>query len=164
MASVVSSIRVAGLWNFRVAVASTRQRIKRLGNVCSALKTISDLTGFALLQLGSAMNVVHPAQSSIDGAARRDGRIFGSGRCAGGMAGRGSKIWCKMSDTSCCSEPYPYTFWLARISPDLTGSKCLATNHLAGPKVDSRPIHDRIRAGDSVRARAVWRRDGLLRS
>src|SRR5271165_167030 len=92
MASVVSSIRVAGLWNFRVAVASTRQRIKRLGNVCSALKTISDLTGFALLQLGSAMNVVHPAQSSIDGAARRDGRIFGSGRCAGGMAGRGSKI------------------------------------------------------------------------
>src|SRR5208283_6237940 len=82
-----------GLWNFRVAVAaSTRHSRYRLGNLRSAAKTISDLTGFALLQLGTALNVVHAARSSMDGAARRDGRISGSGRCAGGMAGSEKKI------------------------------------------------------------------------
>src|SRR5271165_4903949 len=41
--SVVSSIRVLGRWNLRVAVDTRRQRLYRLGRVCSAANTSSDL-------------------------------------------------------------------------------------------------------------------------
>jgi len=87
MASVVSSIRVAGLWTFRVAFASTRQSNIAVGQPIFRRK--NHFRSHLLSSTGSALNVVHAAQSSMDGAARRDGRTFGSGRCVGEMTGRG---------------------------------------------------------------------------
>jgi hypothetical protein len=39
---------------------------------------------------------------------------------------------------------YPYTFFFARVPPDLTGRKHRAINQEAGLNLYSRPIHDRI--------------------
>jgi len=68
-----------------------------------AAETISDLTGFALLQLGSALNVVHAAQSPMDGAARRDGRIFRSDRCAWQESAGNIEEWLAGYCFYCCS-------------------------------------------------------------
>ena len=88
-ASVVSSTRVLGRWNLRVAVDSTRQRPYRLRRVCSAANTSSDLIALIApvkdFKDPQSTFVTTRSQSHIF-LRRRDGRTFRYGRLSVGRA------------------------------------------------------------------------------
>jgi hypothetical protein len=81
--SVVSSIRVLGRWNLRVAVDTRRQRLYRLGRERSAANTSSDLIALIApvedFEDSPSTLVTTRTQSQIF-LRRRDGRTFRYGR------------------------------------------------------------------------------------
>ena len=97
-AFVVSSTRVLGRWNLRVAVDTRRQRPYRLRRVCLAANTSSDLIALIApvkdFEDYSKHFCHHTFCRAISLLRRRDGRTFRYGRCAGeGYQAEVGSIW-----------------------------------------------------------------------